>query len=137
MTSEMRQLYIQHGRNYINIIKSWCPRDEKVYYIICPAIYRMYSKTIQQRIRIRDNPACRAMCMQATIYLSCKKQKFNNLIHKNLFHRHNTTYTQIRNIYWANGANDQSLTVKLRLSKKSHRQFQYRLPELVCEAGRA
>lgn len=38
MTSEMRQLYIQHGRNYINIIKSWCPRDEKVYYIICPAI---------------------------------------------------------------------------------------------------
>lgn len=38
MTSEMRQLYIQHARNYINIIKSWCPRDEKVYYIICPAI---------------------------------------------------------------------------------------------------
>ena len=34
MTSEMRQLYIQHGKNYINIIKGRCSRNEKVYYII-------------------------------------------------------------------------------------------------------
>lgn len=74
MTSEMRQLYIQHGKNYINAIKSWCPRDEKIYYIIRPAMYRMYRKTIQQRTRVRDNPARRAMCMQATIYFSCKNK---------------------------------------------------------------
>lgn len=77
MTSEMRQLYIQHGKNYINIIKGRCSRDEKVYYIICPAMYRMYrmySKTTQQRTRIRDNPACRTMHMQATIYFSCKNK---------------------------------------------------------------
>ena len=74
MTSEMRQLYIQHGKNYINIIKGRCSRDEKIYYIICPATYRMYSKTIQQRIKIRDNPAYRAMRMQAAIYFSCKNK---------------------------------------------------------------
>ena len=74
MTSEMRQLYIQHGKNYINIIKSRYSRNEKVYYIICPASYCMYSKTIQQRTRIRNNPACRSMYMQATIYFSCKNK---------------------------------------------------------------
>ena len=74
MTSEMRQLYIQHGKNYINIIKSWYSRNEKIYYIICPAMYRIYSKTIQQRTRIRNNPACRSMYMQATIYFSCKNK---------------------------------------------------------------
>ena len=80
MTSEMRQLYIQHGKNYINIIKSRYSRNEKIYYIICPAMYRMYrmyrmySKTTQQRTRIRDNPACRSMYMQATIYFSCKNK---------------------------------------------------------------
>ena len=66
MTSEMRQLYIQHGKNYINIIKSRYSRNEKIYYIICPAMYSMYrtySKTIQQRTRIRNNPACRSMYM--------------------------------------------------------------------------
>ena len=64
MTSEMRQLYIQHGKNYINIIKGWCSRDEKIYYIIRPAMYCMYctySKTIQQRTRIRNSLACRSM----------------------------------------------------------------------------
>ena len=77
MTSEMRQLYIQHGKNYINIIKGRCSRDEKIYYIICPAMYCMYrthSKTIQQRTRIRNNPTCRSMYMQATIYFSCKNK---------------------------------------------------------------
>ena len=33
-------------------------------------------------------------------------QHNNKIIHKNPFNRHNTTYTQIRNIYWANSAND-------------------------------
>ena len=74
MTSEMRQLYIQHGKNYINIIKSRYSRNEKIYYIIYPAMYRMYRKTIQQRTRIRDNPARRVMYMQATIYFSCKNK---------------------------------------------------------------
>lgn len=41
------------------------------------------------------------------------------------------------NTYWANSANDLYLAVKLRPPKNSHRQFQYRLSELVCEAGRA
>ena len=132
----MRQLYIQHGRNYINIIKSWCPRDKKslLYNLSCNVPY------IQ-----KDNPATnqnqRQLSMSIYVHasnniLQLQKQKFNNLIH-NFFHRHNTTYAQIRNTYWANSANDLYLSVKLRPPKNSHRQFQYRLPELVYEAGRA
>lgn len=41
MTSEMRQLYIQHGKNYINIIKDWCSRDEEnlLYNLSCNVLY--------------------------------------------------------------------------------------------------
>ena len=48
MTSEMRQLYIQHGKNYINIIKDWCSRDEEnlLYNLSCNVPY------VQ-----KDNPA--------------------------------------------------------------------------------
>lgn len=41
MTSEMRQLYIQHGKNYINIIKGRCSRDEEnlLYNLSCNVPY--------------------------------------------------------------------------------------------------
>lgn len=41
MTSEMRQLYIQHGKNYINIIKSWYSRNEKnlLHNLSCIVLY--------------------------------------------------------------------------------------------------
>ena len=44
MTSEMRQLYIQHGKNYINIIKGWCSRDEEnlLYNLSCNVLYVLY-----------------------------------------------------------------------------------------------
>ena len=137
MTSEMRQLYIQHGKNYINIIKGWCSRDEEnlLYNLSCNVLYvqQNYPATNQNQ----KQPSMSIYAHASNNILQLQRQKFNNLIHKNLFHRHNATYTQIRNIYWANSANDRSLAVKLRLSKNSYRQFQYRLPELVYEAGRA
>lgn len=88
MASEMRQLYIQHGRNYINIIKSWCPRDEKVYYIICPAI-----------------------CTVCTVCTA--KQPSNEPESETTQHVDLCTC----NTYWANSANDRSLTIKLRRPK--------------------
>ena len=94
MTSEMRQLYIQHGKNYINIIKGWCSRDEKIYYIICP---------------------------QCTVCIA--KQSSNEPESETTQHVDLCTC----NTYWANSANDRSLTIKLRPPKNSHRQFQYRL----------
>ena len=52
MTSEMRQLYIQHGKNYINIIKGWCSRDEEnlLYNLSCNVL--LYVLYVQQ-----NNPA--------------------------------------------------------------------------------